>query len=114
MTATVETFDITRNTVRFPLKLRMAVRNNSHEYEAETWNISAGGVLFDMDTELAIGSTIEFAIRMPAESLGTPGDVLVKCIGRVMRCTPTVKRFTLAALIDEYWFERPSAMERLV
>ena len=37
------------------------------------------------DLDLAIGSNIEFDITLPANVLGTPGDVEVHCTGRVVR-----------------------------
>lgn len=95
-----------RNAVRFPLKLRMAVKTPAWQYETETWNVSAGGVLFEVDKELSIGSPIEFAILMPSKALGTPANVLVNCVGRVVRCSGEGKRRTVAAVIDEYRLER--------
>ncbi len=95
-----------RNAVRFPLKLRMAIRCNGWEYETETWNVSSGGVLFESDEELNIGSDIEFAILMPSAELGTPANVLVNCVGRVVRCSGEGSHRAVAAVIDEYRFER--------
>ncbi len=100
--------DITemRSAVRFPLKLKISVKVASGEQEAETRNISAGGVLFDADSDIAVGSSIEFSIAMPADVLGAPNDVLVNCMGRVMRCAPMDGRREVAAVIDEYRIER--------
>lgn len=95
-----------RNAVRFPLKLRMAVRTPSWQYETESWNVSAGGVLFEADREIDIGAAIEFAIIMPSKELGTPADVLVNCVGRVVRCSGEGLHHAVAAVIDEYRFER--------
>ena len=100
--------DITelRSAVRFPLKLKIAVKGASGEREAETRNISAGGVLFDVDSDVSVGSSIEFSITMPADVVGAPNDVLVNCTGRVMRCAPQDGRRTVAAVIDEYHIDR--------
>jgi hypothetical protein len=95
-----------RSAVRFPLKLKIAVKADSGEHQAETRNISSAGVLFDVDTELVVGSNIEFSIAMPADVLGAPNDVLVNCQGRVMRCALEGGRRAVAAVIDEYRFER--------
>lgn len=95
-----------RSAVRFPLKLQISVKSAQGEQKAETRNISAGGVLFDVDTDLKVGSNIEFSIAMPADVLGTANDVLVNCQGRVMRCAPEDGRRAVAAVIDEYRFER--------
>ncbi len=100
--------DITelRSAVRFPLKLKISVKGASGEQEAETRNISAGGVLFDVDTDIAVGSNIEFSITMPADVVGAAHDVLVNCTGRVMRCAPDDGRCAIAAVIDEYRIDR--------
>lgn len=95
-----------RNALRFPLKLRMAVRTATEEHSGETSNISGGGVLFNLDTDLSVGSTIRFAITMPAEKLGIAADVLVNCVGRVTRCCRSGDRSTVAAVIDDYCLER--------
>ncbi len=100
--------DITelRSAVRFPLKLKISIKGASGEHLAETRNISAGGVLFDVDTDVAVGSNIEFSITMPADVVGAPADVLVNCTGRVMRCAPDDGRCAVAAVIDEYRIDR--------
>ena len=74
---------------------------------AETQDISAGGVLFHMDTPVKAGSAIEFSIAMPGEVLGTGCDVKVHCVGRVVRSFKEEGRNAVAAVIDEYAFERP-------
>lgn len=96
-----------RNTVRFPLKLRMAVKTASEQHQAESSNISAGGVLFALDRDVSVGSTIEFAITMPAAVLGSSADVTINCVGRVVRCTKNGGNNAVAAVIDEYSFQRP-------
>lgn len=96
-----------RNAKRFPLKLRMDVKNSAEDHEARTSNISSGGVLFEVDEGMPVGSTIEFTITMPKAELGTPGDVHVNCVGRVVRCTESKNFSTVAAVIDDYKFERP-------
>jgi hypothetical protein len=55
---------------------------------------------------LPVGSTIEFTIAMPAEILGLGKDVLVNCVGRVVRCIPEGDGRAVAAVIDDYKFER--------
>jgi hypothetical protein len=92
--------------MRFPLKLPIAVKAGEEQHQVETYNISAGGVLFHLDAEMEVGSSIEFRISMPAEVLGAPADVLVSGSGRVVRCTPEGQRRAVAAVIDEYRFER--------
>ncbi len=95
-----------RGSVRFPLKLPLAVKANQQEHQAETGDISSGGVMFYVDADLAVGSSIEFHIGMPATVLGTPTDVKVLCMGRVIRSAPEGGRHLVAAVIDEYCFQR--------
>jgi hypothetical protein len=97
-----------RSSVRFPIKLPIEVKSEATVFgrPAETSDISAGGVLFQVDNDMAVGSIINFSIAMPASVLGTPTDVLVNCVGRVIRCTEESGRKSVAAVIDEYRFER--------
>jgi PilZ domain len=99
--------DELRSAMRFPIKLPVEVRaEEAAGLHAETKDISAGGVLFYMDTEMAVGSRIEFNISLPADVLGTVSDVNVLCVGRVVRCSEEGSRRAVAAVIDEYRFER--------
>jgi hypothetical protein len=98
--------DELRSSVRFPLKLPVEVRAEQNGVAGETQDISAGGVLFYMDSDLDTGSIIEFTISMPASVLGTATDVVVKCTGRVVRCSRHGERTAVAAVIDEYHFDR--------
>jgi hypothetical protein len=91
-----------RSSVRFPLHLPVAVRSAEAERQAETVDISSGGVLLEMDGLIKVGSNIEFTIFMPAARLGSIKDVLVSCVGRVVRCSPTGERSAVAAVIDDY------------
>lgn len=106
----------TRTSVRFPLKLPLTVRtNDAREHFAETADISAGGVLFHTKASLEVGTVIRFRIVLPAIVLGTDTDVLVNCSGRVVRSLDEKGKKAVAAMIDEYCFERvyPAAGQRL-
>ncbi len=106
MTKARETEDL-RSSTRFPIKLPVEVQAEENpKLHAETKDISAGGVMFYLDTAMAVGSRIEFNISLPAAVLGTPADVNVKCVGRVVRCADEGQRRAVAAVIDEYRFER--------
>ena len=94
-----------RSAVRFPLKLPVEIKSDQPQ-KAETMDISAGGVLFYAQAELPVGSTLEFNICLPASVLGTETDVRVRCAGRVVRSFVNEGRRAVAAVIDEYWFER--------
>ena len=97
----------TRSAVRFPLKLPITVRTaDMREHFAETADISAGGVLFHTKAAMQVGATIRFRIVLPAAVLGTDTDVLVNCTGRVVRAMDEKGKSAVAAVIDEYAFER--------
>jgi hypothetical protein len=74
------------------------------EINAHTRNISASGALFELDRNLETGQDIRFSLRMPGSVLGTPRDVLVHCLGRVVRCCISQTQYLAAATIDEYKF----------
>ncbi len=96
-----------RSSVRFPLRLPITVRTaDMHEHFAETADISAGGVLFHTKAALEIGAVIRFRIVLPAAVLGADTDVLVNCTGRVVRSLDEKGKKAVAAVIDEYCFER--------
>ena len=97
----------TRSSVRFPLKLPITVRTSDmKEHFAETADISAGGVLFHTRAPMEVGANIRFRIVLPAAVLGTDTDVLVNCTGRVVRALDEKGKNAVAAVIDEYGFER--------
>ena len=85
----------------------MALKAEAHNQRTQTQDISAGGVLFYLDSHLAIGTAVEFTVVMPAAVLGAPQDVRVNCVGRVVRCGRQGERQVVAVVIDEYQFERP-------
>lgn len=94
-----------RSAVRFPLHLPIEVKGD-RQYQAEIRDISAGGVLFNVTSDLPIGSQIEFTVLLPGDPLGTDHDVRVSCHGRVARSYTEGSQLIVAAVIDEYQFER--------
>ncbi len=95
-----------RNSIRFPLHLPVTLKTPTEEFEAKTSDISAGGILFHLKSEIEVGSTVEFTIEMPADVLGSDQRVMVKCQGRVVRCDADDTGRSVAVVIDEYYFER--------
>ena len=93
-----------RCAVRFPLALPVVVSAGREEFAAVTRNVSASGVLFELERDLEVGQCIGFTLRMPGAVLGTPHDVLVRCRGRVVRCCISETQYLAAATIDEYQF----------
>lgn len=93
-----------RCAVRFPLALPVLLKVERGEFPALTRNISASGVLFELEHRLEKGSEIRYSLRMPGPVLGTAHDVLVHCTGRVVRCSISQEQYLAAATIDEYQF----------
>ncbi len=93
-----------RCAVRFPLSLQAILSSNREESNALTRNVSASGVLLEVRNPLEVGQGIDFSIRMPGEVLGAPSDVMVRCHGRVVRCSLSQGQYQAAATIDEYRF----------
>ncbi len=93
-----------RCAVRFPLVLPVVLWTGNGEVAALTRNVSASGMLFELDRLLQVGLAIRFSLRMPGAVLGTPHDVLVHCLGRVIRCSMSQSQYLAATTIDEYQF----------
>jgi hypothetical protein len=84
--------------------LPVVLLSGEGEFSALTRNVSASGVLLELDRQLATGLEIRFSLRMPGTVLGTPRDVLVHCLGRVVRCSLSQNQYLAGATIDEYQF----------
>ena len=91
---------------RFPVKLPIAVKSNAGVQPAESQNVSANGVLFEVDAEMPVGSMVDFTISLPADVVGANDDVRVDCKGRVVRSFEDGGRRGVGVVIDEYRFER--------
>jgi hypothetical protein len=99
---------------RFPLELPIKIHGKKGDEGGTTANVSSAGVYIMADLELTVGSAIEFDITLPADVLGTPRDVEVRCSGRVIRkeatqaaaanSTRKKKKNGIACVIDEYKF----------
>ncbi len=103
---------------RFPLELPIRIRRKGGDDKATTADMSAAGVYIMADTELGVGSPIEFDITLPADVLGTPTDVEVHCTGRVVRKESGAasgkkkKKNGVACVIDQYEFIRKNKGSR--
>ncbi|HET7207791.1 MAG TPA: PilZ domain-containing protein [Terriglobales bacterium] len=95
-----------QSAARFPIKLPVAVKSGSGDQAAETTNISANGVLFQVDADMPVGSKVDFTISFPADVVGSDNDVRVDCTGRVVRKYDGDGRHGVGVVIDEYHFER--------
>lgn len=108
---------------RFPLELPIRIRRKGGDDKATTADMSAAGVYIMADTDLSVGSPIEFDITLPADVLGTPTDVDVHCTGRVVRKESGAgsgknasgkkkKKNGVACVIDQYEFIRKNKGSR--
>jgi len=91
---------------RFPLRLPVSVKSKTGDHHAETENISANGVLFQVDADMPVGSMVDFTISLPADVVGADADVQLDCRGRVVRSFDEGGRHGVGVVIDEYRFER--------
>jgi len=91
---------------RFPIHLPVAVKSQAGDQATETQNISANGVMFQVDSNMPVGSRVDFTISFPAEVVGSDKDVRVDCRGRVVRNFEGEGRRGVGVVIDEYHFER--------
>jgi len=96
-----------QSAMRFPIKLPISVKSKSGETHTESQNISANGVLFQMvDSEMPVGSMVDFTISLPADVVGAETDVRLDCRGRVVRSFEDGGRRGVGVVIDEYRFDR--------
>jgi len=96
-----------QSAMRFPIKLPISVKSKTGERHTETQNISANGVLFQMvDSEMPVGSMVDFTISLPADVVGADADVRLDCKGRVVRSFEDSGRRGVGVVIDEYRFDR--------
>ena len=96
-----------QSAMRFPIKLPISVKSKTGERHTETQNISANGVLFQMvDSEMPVGSMVDFTISLPADVVGAEADVRLDCKGRVVRSFEDSGRRGVGVVIDEYRFDR--------
>lgn len=76
----------------------------------ETWtcDVSAKGMLLEMEQPPEIGTRMKIALQLPAEVVGRP--VLLRCIARVVRRVDTESgRIAVGAVIENYEFVQQEA-----
>jgi hypothetical protein len=101
---------------RYDLKLPVElIRTGSHRLSraGETRNLSSGGVLFELRSQLELGDPITYVITLPSSS--EPGaDVRLLCRGKVVRleqpkagvATASGELIAVAATMERYEFIR--------
>lgn len=97
-----------RTSKRFPVHLPLKVLGDQKIPTGSTENISAAGVYLWVDGGLEVGSSIEFEITIPGESIGAPNDARLHCNGRVLRCDTNKElgHTGVACVIEQYEFVR--------
>jgi hypothetical protein len=91
-----------RTAVRFPLQIATILCTAERSYPAVTEDISSSGVLFVAEEVPPVGARIEFTMKMPAGVMGGTEDVLLDCVGHIVRHGRPDGRRRAAAVIDEY------------
>jgi len=94
-----------RGSIRFPISVPVRLIVNGQEYEANTENMSASGVLLRLNTFLEVGTQLDFLVEVPAGVLGLEESAAVHCTGRVIRAYRHSPNVYAAAVIDEYCFQ---------
>ncbi|MFT4111542.1 PilZ domain-containing protein [Silvibacterium sp.] len=94
-----------RSAVRFPLSLPIQVLAGLTCYEGFTRDISASGILFEIDEMLSPGAEVEFLVEIPIGIIGNALSGAVHCAGRVVRSYREQSRAFAAAVIDHYSFQ---------
>jgi uncharacterized protein YbgA (DUF1722 family) len=72
------------------------------EFHAVTENVSANGMLFLAEDLPDIGTQVQFELKMPAAIMGGHEDVVLHCVGRIVRHIESEGKTGAAAVIDEY------------
>ena len=102
-----------RTGIRFPVHLPIKVLGTSEakpELEGTTENISGAGIYLKVDRALEVNSRVEFEITIPASEISADQDVVLHCVGRVIRTEPlSPEQSGVACVIDEYDFVRREA-----
>ena len=102
--------DETRTGRRFPVSLPIRLEGGDAKSDpvGSTDNMSAAGVYLVLDRSLDPGTVIKFEMTIPADVIGAPQDMHVRCEGRVLRSDPKgPQQNGVACVIDNYEFVRP-------
>ena len=95
-----------RSAVRFPVRLAIRLQTEwGEQVDAMTEDVSANGLLFRGQGLPGVDSRIEFTMRMPGPIMGSVQDVLIHCVGRVVRHQSQSNDDVAAAVIDEYFLK---------
>jgi hypothetical protein len=94
-----------RGAARYPLHLRVTLLCDCREIQAVTEDLSASGVLLQVDEPLRVGQEVEFLVGIPAGALEFSVTAAVHCFGRIVRSYFQNGQPFAAAVIDDYRFQ---------
>lgn len=94
--------DPMRSSVRFPLHLFARIDTVNGPVDAITEDISSTGVLFTMPFAPEINTRLTWTLHFPADDIGSPHDVMVAFVGRVVWHGPAAGGRQVGAVIDGY------------
>ncbi len=94
-----------RGARRFPLRVPVSVDHDNAIRPAQLRDVSARGICFYLESEVAQGSQIGFTLTLPPEITLTE-SIRVQCKGRVVRVEngQADGKLAVAAVIEEYEF----------
>jgi hypothetical protein len=100
----LETWVEKRSSLRYTMALPLSIRDGkSRELPAETRDVSFRGLYFTLDSDVKVGTEIDFVLTLPKQiTLAT--DVHIRCAGQVTRVESLGDRKGVAARIDRYEF----------
>ena len=81
-----------RYMVKFPCTVRLAKKREAHKapmktaIEAETKDVSTGGLYFEASTDWKVGAEIECLLHLPTKVFGRQ-PVAIRCRGKIARVT---------------------------
>jgi PilZ domain len=91
--------------MRLPLTVRWADENMVGEAVAETRDVSARGIRFNLPQHLNSGSAVEILMTIPHE-LTLAGPVRVRCQGHVLRSFENSGKSEVIATLERFRFIR--------
>ena len=100
----METWVEKRSSLRYTMALPLSIRDGkSKEVPAETRDVSFRGLYFTLDSDLEVGSQIDFVLTLP-KRITLASDVHIRCAGLVTRVESFGERLGVAARIERYEF----------
>ena len=101
-----------RRAQRFPMTLPVNLKVEElggAEIEAvQTRDVSSGGIYFEYESPLEVGTSLEFVLTLPGE-ITKGSSVRIRCMGKVVRVDKTSEqgdRVGIAVTIERYEFVR--------